>query len=163
MQLVTVMWCACYNIFEEFLFICFSTELSRFSSCFPRSCSKLKSSGIKVRFCFSTARPYNFSGFLAHVRVSTVLSLSLSFFLSKMLKLTEDYFVQISTLYTVFFQISEAMTRCKENSTLHNSGATAEMVPFILWEKTWATCGKRTNRMTDLAWQYDQNLTSILV
>lgn len=102
---------------EETLFTCFNSELPRFSSCFPRPCSKLKSPGIKVRFCFSTARPYNFSGFLACVRVSTVLSLPLSFFLSKKLKPAEDDFIQTSTLYTVFSQISEAMTICKENSS----------------------------------------------
>lgn len=37
---------------EKTLFICFNPQLSRFSSCFPWSCSKLKYSGIKVRFYF---------------------------------------------------------------------------------------------------------------
>lgn len=121
---------------EEALLICFNPELSRFSSCFPWSCSKLKSSAIKVRSCFSAARPYNFSGFLAYARVITVPSPSLAFFLSKMLKPAEDDFIQASTLSTVFSQTSEAMTSCKENSSCIILEQQLKWCLPYPWEKT---------------------------
>lgn len=86
-----------------------------------------------------------------------------------MLKPAEDDFNQTSTLHSGLPDFRSYDT-LQGKQLLHNSEATAEMVPFIPLSiynlgylearkarKLTEKCSKRTNRMTALAWQYDQN------
>lgn len=86
-----------------------------------------------------------------------------------MLKPAENYFIQTSTLHSGLPDF-RSYEKLQSKQILHNSGATAEMVPFIPLSiynlgylearkdrKLKEKCSKRTNRMTALAWQYDQN------
>lgn len=59
---------------SETLYKCFNSELSRFYQFLTWPCSKPKSLQLKLRCCFSSASPSNFSSSLACVWVSTVLT-----------------------------------------------------------------------------------------